>query len=175
MPSTIVQAGTGTPNSRLWRILGRTRLPSALHNRPQSFEEQHGQRVEGTQTPRHQFPAGVCLSRASLPATAGAFDFRTRPWAQETTLNVWWEPVEGATQYKLIYRAFSDPWDSAQSLTVDGDVTKTVVADLEQQTTYQFKLIAVIGGEETPPSVETSANTLQSDCTPKGQRTCLIQ
>ena len=58
---------------------------------------------------------------------------------------------------------------------VAGDVTKVVVTQLEQQHTYQFRLVVVVGDAESPPSVECSGDTLQSDCTPKREKTCVIQ
>lgn len=58
---------------------------------------------------------------------------------------------------------------------VGGEVTKVVVAQLEQQHTYQFRLVVVKGEEESPPSVECTGDTLQSDCTPKREKTCVIQ
>ncbi len=98
-----------------------------------------------------------------------------RTAVQETTLGIWWEPVPGATKYKLIYRTFPNDWATAKTVEVGGSQTETTLFDLEQQSTYQAKLIVVVGDNESPPSIEASGDTLQSDCTPKSQKKCAIQ
>lgn len=95
--------------------------------------------------------------------------------AQETTLGLWWEAVPGATKYKITYRTFPNDWSTATTLEVAGDKTETTLFDLEQQSTYQAKLVVVVGEHESPASIEASGDTLQSDCTPKSQKKCLIQ
>lgn len=96
---------------------------------------------------------------------------------QETTLSLWWTAIPGATGYKVVYRNFPADWATAKTIEVDGATTKTTLFDLEQQTTYQARLIVIVGQHESPPSVEASGDTLQSDCTPKKQKSggCCIQ
>jgi hypothetical protein len=94
---------------------------------------------------------------------------------QETTLGIWWEPVPGATKYILTYRNFPDDWSTAKTVEVGGNVTATTFFDLEQQSTYQAKLVVMIGDKATPASIEASGDTLNSDCTPKSQKKCSIQ
>jgi len=96
-------------------------------------------------------------------------------FAQETTIGLWWEAVPGASKYKITYRTFPNDWSTAVTVEVAGDKTETTLFDLEQQCTYQAKLIVVVGEHESPPSIESSGDTLQSDCTPKSQKKCVIQ
>eukprot|EP01138_Halocafeteria_seosinensis_P009395 gb/GECG01009600.1/.p1 GENE.gb/GECG01009600.1/~~gb/GECG01009600.1/.p1 ORF type:complete len:111 (+),score=19.28 gb/GECG01009600.1/:1-333(+) len=96
---------------------------------------------------------------------------------QETSLTVEWDQVAGATEYKLIYRAFSDSWENATELVFDGKETSTIVSGLMPTNTYQFKLVAKQDDVESKPSEVVSGDTLAADCSGSGgkKKKCIVQ
>lgn len=82
-----------------------------------------------------------------------------------------------ATEYKLLYRQFTEPWEQAKELVFDADTTSTIVSGLLPTNTYQFQLTVLKGEQESEPSEIVSGDTLAADCSGSGgkKKKCRIQ
>ena len=71
--------------------------------------------------------------------------------------------------YRLIECLFPEDWATAAKThdIPSGDTTSLAVAGLREQSTYQFKLVAVgEGGAETAASEVVAYDTLVANCAP---------
>lgn len=90
----------------------------------------------------------------------------------ETSLDVEWDAVEGATAYELEYKTYApDDWEGSQRMPLPATPTKVTVEPLEPTQTYQFRIVALVGEARSEPSEASYCDTLVANCGPK----CAIQ
>jgi len=92
---------------------------------------------------------------------------------QEESIDLAWEPVEGATGYLVLVRLFPQPHSSATEHFVLEEGCRTTVKPLRPTSTYGFRLVAVRGTARSEPSDEAMMDTQAADCTPK-ERKCAV-
>ena len=101
----------------------------------------------------------------------------------EISIDVVWKKVPDATAYKVVYREFPKPWETAKVLSFSlGELTETdsgystTVEELAPTSTYQVRLVAVFAdGKESEPSEETTVDTQVGNCLPeKKEKKCVI-
>lgn len=93
----------------------------------------------------------------------------------ETSLDVEWDPVEGATEYEMEFREYApDEWGGAEKRTWPAAPNKVTVEPLNPTTTYQFRMRAVKGEARGEWSETAYCDTLVANCGPK-QSSCAIQ
>uniref|UniRef100_A0A7S1G683 Fibronectin type-III domain-containing protein n=1 Tax=Bicosoecida sp. CB-2014 TaxID=1486930 RepID=A0A7S1G683_9STRA len=95
---------------------------------------------------------------------------------QETSLDVEWDAVDGATGYELEYKEYApDHWEGSEKMVVPAEPTRVTVEPLNPTTSYQFRIVAIRGEERSAPGEEGYGDTLVANCGPKGGSGCAVQ
>ena len=90
----------------------------------------------------------------------------------ETSIDVQWDPVEGATGYKIVVREFPKDWSEARIVEVPaGQVSSTLTVDeLAPTSTYQVRIVAVTAAGDSEPSPEFTIDTAVGNCVPDKEK-----
>ena len=98
----------------------------------------------------------------------------------ENTFTAEWDPVPGASAYKLIVREYPKDWATAEVILInDGSCKLSVVEGRFPTSTYQVRLVVVDAtGKDSEPSEETTIDTAVGNCAPDtgaNRKKCSIQ
>ena len=83
----------------------------------------------------------------------------------QTQLTVEWDPVQGATQYKVQWKSGTQDYAANRQMLVDTG-TRHVIEDLTADTDYTVRVIAVVGGNDGPASSEETGTPTSTPTRP---------
>jgi hypothetical protein len=132
--------------------------PSSEHPASQSSTTPPDVTGPTTSTTSSASPPRDAGSDAGAPSTVAAVP------TSATTIQLEWMPVDDATRYDIKRSIDNLTWEPVTS--TDGGETTYTDADLSSGTTYYYRIVAFVDGQEALPSDAVSATTTVDTSTP---------
>eukprot|EP00942_MAST-04A_sp_MAST-4A-sp1_P005665 g5665.t1 len=93
----------------------------------------------------------------------------------ETSVNVAWEKVDGATGYIVLVKEVPEEWNEAKRHEFNSDINSSEIDGLSPTCTFQIKLIVKTAEGDSEPSDESVVDTLVANCGPdQDKKKCCI-